>query len=79
MTPYPKPDPRGLQEIVVFFDSPSPRYLVDDRDDMLAAGRSIDAVRVFAGYGFGQAGMILPDAILQTPWDLLALIQAGTP
>jgi phosphoglycolate phosphatase-like HAD superfamily hydrolase len=52
-TDYPKPDPRGLEEIVARFPRAAPRYLVDDRGKTLAGADYIGARRIFAAYGLG--------------------------
>jgi len=73
-TDYPKPDPRGLDEIVARFPGAAPRYLVDDRGEMLAGADHIGARRIFAAYGLGAPPLSPPDGILHAPADLLALI-----
>ncbi|MBI3976048.1 MAG: HAD family hydrolase [Armatimonadetes bacterium] len=77
VTGYPKPDPRGLEEIVVRFTAAEPRYLVDDRGEMLAPADRIGARRIFAAYGYGTAPTPDPDAVLRAPRDLLALIASA--
>ncbi|MGH2625249.1 MAG: hypothetical protein ACRDHY_01190, partial [Anaerolineales bacterium] len=73
-TEYPKPDPRGLEEIVARFPTASPRYLIDDRGEMLSGAGRIRARRIFAAYGLGAPPLSPPDGVLRAPLDLLALI-----
>lgn len=74
MTDYPKPDPRGLEEIVAQFPSTEPRYLIDDRGEMLAPAHRIEARTIFAAYGLGAPPPVPPDAVVQAPWEILALV-----
>jgi len=71
---HPKPDPRGLEEIVARFPGAAPRYLIDDRGEMLSGANRIRARRIFAAYGLGVPPLRPPDGVLRTPLDLLALI-----
>jgi len=71
---YAKPDPRGLDEIVAHFPGTAPRFLVDDRGEMLAAAERIGARRIFAAYGLGAPPPTPPDAVVTSPWGILALV-----
>lgn len=73
---HPKPDPRGLAEIVSHFNGAVPRYLIDDRADLLSHGREIGAVKVFAAYGFGRLEGGTADVVLRSPGDLLTLLDS---
>ncbi len=71
---YPKPDPRGLEEIVARLGAGEPRYLIDDRGEMMAGASRIGARRVFAAYGYGGPGDDPPDAVIEAPEDLLPIV-----
>ncbi|MGH2453450.1 MAG: HAD family hydrolase [bacterium] len=79
MTTYPKPDPRGLREIVAHFPESAPRFLVDDRGENLLAGREINALEVFAAYGFGAPPGSPPHAVVHTPGEILDLVDPQEP
>ncbi len=74
LTAFPKPDPRGLDEIVGRFPAAAPRFLVDDRGEMLDGAGRIGARTIFAAYGLGPPPAISPDAVVRAPWQILALI-----
>lgn len=80
MTTHPKPDPIGLREIVAHFPESAPRFLVDDRGENLTAGREIDAVGVFAAYGFGvPPSSRFHAVVVRTPGEILDLVVPKDP